>query len=425
MMKRMSSYFALLLAICVMTVAFPAESLTALAASRKTIGKVSIELNLDLEPGDGLPDLVAGDKGEGTNVEAGSNWYVADEAQWVSSTNRDVKIGQTYTLKVYLTAKEPDEYGFQGTYKSSNVTVKGGTFVSASRKSYDSLVVTVKTKPVKGEFEAPEDAYWKENQLGTAVWEKADNVEAYDITLYRGSSSVYKVKNFKGTKLNFYPYMTSAGTYSFKVRSVAADSAQEEYAKSSEWLESDEIYIAKESVSDGSGKVDYNAGNNSGNTPGTGGNTGGVTGQAGWILSGNKWCYLYPDGSYQKDSWLKVNDKWYLFDSAGWMLTGWQQKGPYWYYLDGSGAMRTGWIQAANGWYFLNIAPESASGAMWSNQWLDWNNKRYYLTASGVMAEGWYQVGGNWHYFYPGEGSMAIDTYIGTFYVGTDGIWRK
>ncbi|MCV5409772.1 choline-binding protein D, partial [Escherichia coli] len=48
-----------------------------------------------------------------------------------------------------------------------------------------------------------------------------------------------------------------------------------------------------------------------------------------------------------------------------------------------------------------------------------------YLGENGVMCEGWTQVGGNWYYFYPGDGSMAVNTTISTFYVGADGVWRR
>ncbi|MEG2870788.1 MAG: N-acetylmuramoyl-L-alanine amidase family protein [Clostridium sp.] len=429
MTRRKKSIFSLLLIICAVTMAIPGEAMTAYAASRKTISKVTISLNLDMTAGDILPDLTPGERNSGCNVEGSSDWYVADEARWVSSADRDVKIGNTYTMKVTLTAKDPDQYAFQGTYKASNVTVKGGTFVSASRKGYDALIVTIKTKPVKGEFEAPSDAYWKENQLGIAEWEKADNAEAYEISLYKGNNSIYKVQAFKGTKLNFYPYMTSVGTYRFKVRSVAANTDQKEYAKSSEWMESDELYIAKEAVSDGSGKVDYNNNynnnsNNNGN-PNDGSGTVNSTTQVGWIQNGGRWFYRYPDGNYPKNDWLKVNNIWYLFDSEGWMMTGWQEKNGYWYYLDNSGAMRTGWIQASNGWYFLNMAGDAGAGAMYRNQWLDWKGKKYYLGVNGVMCEGWNEIGGNWHYFYPGEGSMAVNTAINTFFVGADGVWHK
>ena len=386
------------------------------ASSRKTIKKVTINLDLDITPGEDLPDLEAG-KDSGFNVRSGNENYEATEAQWVGSSSRDAEIGKTYSLKVYLDAVDPDSYGFVGTYKASNVTVKGGTFVSASRKSYETLIVTVKTKPTEGDYEAPEDAQWKESKLGTAEWDSADQVDAYDVTLYKGSSSIYKVKAYKGTKIDFYPYMTSAGTYSFKVRSVPVNDDAKDYAKSSDWTESDELYIAKESVSNGSGKVDYNNTNSASNQT--------TTTAVGWIQDGSRWWYRFPDGSSQKNAWLEVGGVWYLFDADGWMLTGWQQKDGNWYYLDNSGAMRTGWIQASDGWYYLNPGPNGPMGAMYKGQWLDYNGKRYRLGDQGVMCENWHQVDGNWYYFYPGEGGMAVNTTISTFYVGADGVWRR
>ena len=217
-MKRKNRWIGPLVSICLVTcMAVGGAMVSYAASSRKTISKVTINLDLELEAGESLPDLEAG-KDSGFNVRAGNERYTATEAQWVSSTSKDVKIGSTYTLKVWLEAEDPDSYGFVGTYKSSNVTVKGGTFVSASRKGYDTLVVTVKTKPVKGEYDAPEDAEWKENQLGHAKWDKVNGVDAYDINLYKGSSAIYKVKAYKGTSINFYPYMTSGNYCQFILR---------------------------------------------------------------------------------------------------------------------------------------------------------------------------------------------------------------
>lgn len=414
MMKGTRRWIGILLVLCMTVFAVPGGTMEALAAA-KTISKVTIYVNLDLQAGESLPDLDLS-KGTGSNVYTDNSKYTLDEAKWTSSTTKDMKIGGTYTMKVYLTAENPDEYAFKGSYKASNVTVKGAEFVSASKKGSDQLIVTIKTKPVEGDFEAPEEAEWKENQRGTATWKKVSGVDTYDVTLYRGSSSVYKVKAYKGTKIDFYPYMTKAGAYSFRVRSVPENSNQKDYAKSSDWTESDEIYIAAEDVSNGSGQIDYNNTNSVSNT---------TTGQVGWIQNGNRWWYRYPDGSYQKDSWLYLNNIWYLFDKDGWMLTGWQQKSGFWYYLDGSGAMLSGWVQAADGWYYLNPGPNGVAGAMFEKQWLDYNGKRYYLGENGRMYEGWKQVDGNWYYFYPGEGSMAVNTTIDTFYVGADGVWRR
>lgn len=412
-MKKTRRWYGALMMLWTMIFTVSGGSIEALAAA-KAISKVTINVDVSLTAGEELPDLDT-NKGSGANVYSDNSRYTLDEARWTSSGRTDVKVGGTYTMKVYLTAENTDEFAFKGSYKSSNVSVRGADFVSASRKSNDQLIVTIRTKPLKGTYDAPDDAEWKNNQRGLAVWDKVEGVDYYEINLYRGSSSIYKVKEFKGNKINFYPYMTSQGSYHFKVRSVPK-SSDKNYAKSSDWVESDEIYIAREDVSDGSGKVDYN-------NPGSVANNN--TSQVGWIQNGNRWWYRYPDGAFQKDSWLRLNNIWYLFDKDGWMLTSWQQKNGRWYYLDPSGAMKTGWIKATDGWYYLNPGPDGVEGAMLEKQWLDYNNKKYYLGEGGRMYEDWKQVGGNWYYFYPGEGSMAVNTTIGTMQIGPDGIWQR
>ncbi len=219
-------------------------------------------------------------------------------------------------MKVWLRAGSEDY--FKGTYRSSNVSVKSGDFVSAKREDSDTLMVRIRVQAVKGNFAPPEDAYWKDNARGIARWEKPEDGDSgkYEVVLRRGSAKVHTVET-TGTSYNFYPYMTTAGTYSFRVRTIAKTSADENYGKSSDWIESDELYIAQESVSNGSGRVDYNNENSAGNQ---------ASGAVGWIQEQGRWWYRYPDGSFPKDSWIFVGDVWYLFDKDGWMLTGWQEK---------------------------------------------------------------------------------------------------
>lgn len=61
-------------------------------------------------------------------------------------------MGYQPELKIRLEVTDSD-YAFKGTYRSSNVTVKGAEFVSASKSSGD-LVIKAKLKPIKGTFEA-------------------------------------------------------------------------------------------------------------------------------------------------------------------------------------------------------------------------------------------------------------------------------
>ena len=84
-----------------------------------------------------------------------------------------------------------------------------------------------------------------------------------------------------------------------------------------------------------------------------------------------------------------------------------------------------GWIQAEGRWYYMNPVPGDYFGAMVKNQWAEVNGKTYYFNQDGIMVEGWYQVGEDWYYFYPGDGNKAVNTWIDTFYVDENGIWRK
>lgn len=394
------------------------------SAASGVISSVTIRVDSDIEPGDTLPDITIANQGESSTAPSGgvcvsvsSDKYYISDADWVSSTKGEVEIGDRPQLSVTLTpgGGSNDDYYFKGSYKSSNVTVRNGSFVSAKLSS-DDLVVKLRVDYIEGDFAAPEDAYWKDNTKGTARWEKPDTggTGKYQVELRRGSSKVHTVET-TSTSYNFYPYMTSAGTYTFRVRTIAKSSKEEDYGKSSEWVKSDEIYIAREDVSDGSGRAEIIS-------PGSGvvGNT-----QAGWRLVDGYWYYYYPDGTCQKNSWLKVNNHWYLFQEEGRMLRGWQKKNNNMYYLNENGEMVTGWIYNGQNWYYLNETPDDYEGAMLNNHWLDKDGKRYYFTSNGVMVEGWWQIDGNWYYFYPGAGNLATNTFVDTFYVDQNGIWQR
>ncbi|MGL6217468.1 MAG: N-acetylmuramoyl-L-alanine amidase family protein [Lacrimispora sphenoides] len=387
----------------------PFESLAAV----KTITSVTIYAGLEeLASGDTLPSESSFKTNEGTGnyVYANNDRYEVTDLDWITSDTKEMKVGSEPKMKVTLRATNSDEYAFKGGYQSSNVSIKGGTYVSSSRSGSDTLYVTFTFKPVKGTYESPQDADWRDSGYGTAKWSSVDNSSgAYDVYLYRGSSIIKKVEKLKATTYNFFPYMTKAGTYSFKVRTVPYTESEQKYGKNSEWTESGEVYLPQEKVSDGSGPD----------------NSAVANGQVGWIKTGNIWYYRYPDGTYQKNNWAKINNKWYLFDSNGGMVTGWQQRNNIWYFLNSDGAMTTGWVVSNNKWYYLNQSTTSGVEGAMITGWVNYNNKWYYTDSTGAMQEGWRQVDGNWYYFYPGEGSKAVNTTISGFPVDGNGIWRK
>ena len=81
--------------------------------------------------------------------------------------------------------------------------------------------------------------------------------------------------------------------------------------------------------------------------------------KSGWTVDEIGWRYRYPDGSYPKNKWVKL-DAWYYFDETGYAFKkGWKKIDGKWYYFSGGCRMLTGWLQLEDKWYYL-----SESGAM-------------------------------------------------------------
>lgn len=412
--------------------------MTALAYSDryKAIPSVRITVKTgDLSVGDELSD-----DADSYITVADSQYYTLSDAEWLDDIST-LKVGDEPRMKVYLSSsgytKEGSNYdtiyNFRGSYSSSNVHVSNGEFISASKRdSNETLEVTLRVKAIKGTYEEPEDVYWS-NTRGVARWSAPDNGSGYyDVICYRGSSVVKKLNAYHGRTYNFYPYMTKAGDYTFKVRTVAPSDLSSSIGKSSDWVESDELTINKNQVSDGSGQTndDTNGGGpeiNGNSYPNGTGNEA----VAGWVQSGGYWYFRYPNGELFKDGWLNLSGTYYMFDAQGRMLTGWQQnKNGIWFYMDkSSGAMLTGWLKDGNYWYYLNTTKDDWEGCM-IRGWLTLGDKKYYFNESGIMVTGWFQIDGKWYYFYP-EGStsgafgyMAQNTDIGIFHVNADGVWE-
>lgn len=427
-MKRVKRGIGLLLAAAMLT----ASVSTVGYADSSVIRSVSIKVESgDLEAGDRLPDITIGTEAGGGSGEVyvyeTTDKYDISDAEWVSSDTKDMTIGEEPRMKIWISPGSDSEtdYYFKGTYGSSNVSVSGGTYVSASRDGND-LVVTLRIRPIKGTYGEPADAYWSDSGLGRARWEKSDGNSsgAFDVVLYRGSTQVKRLDAYKGTSYNFYPYMTREGAYYFKVRTVPYTEEEKKYGKSSEWTESEEMYIDEDHVSDGRGQE------NDPGPSGSGGPAGNGT-QVGWVQSGSSWFFRYPDGSYHKNGWLNLQDTWYLFDANGYMLTGWQLRDNLWYYLKPyaggpQGALATGWNYINDKWYFLNTGMfQHLPGGAMVTGWLTLNGKQYYLDASGAMVEGWVKIGEDFYYFHPGSGEKAYSTTIGVFALDAEGKWIK
>lgn len=388
----------------------------AFASSKKTVTGLTFRIQSKLEAGDKVGDssvVVGTDPGDGqVSISlSGERCYIS-EADFSTSSSKVLKIGDEIQLKVVVLLNDEDEYKFKGSYSSSNIKVNGGEYISCS-KSSSKLTVKLKTRPVKGTYDTPENAEWRDSGIGHARWTAPDYSSGhYDVILKRGGTEVVRKTDIGSTSYDFYPYMTKAGTYTFRVRTVPHSTDAKTYGKASEWVDSDEYYLDEKHVSDGTGQDADGTGNGSG------------TGAAGWIKESGSWYYKYPNGTLQKDSWVKVNDIWYLFDTNGKMLTGWQTKPGGTFYLNESGAMLEGLCQLGGKWYYLNPDPNTGTeGALVKNALYTVDGETYFAGAKGERMTGWVKVSDHWSYFDPQSGAMQRNTTVDTFHINADGVW--
>ncbi len=431
-------------------------------AATKPINTVSVKVNSKLEAGKSLPDIVIGSgspEDGGIIVTKDSANYTVVEAEWVDKPSEVLNAADQPRMTVTLEPVDVSEHYFLASYKESNVKVSGGSFVSAKRDG-DNLVVTLRVNPIRGDYDMPKDAYWNEKNLGEAKWEPGENDSGYyEVQLLRDGKNVHKVDKTTSKNYNFYPYMTKAGDYSFKVRAIPGTDFQKKYGKKSDQLESGELQITDRYVSDGKGQQNAKSTVKKSSDDKT----------TGWFKEGDVWRYRYPNGELCTNGWGKINDLWYFFDGSGNMVTGWQQVGadyyhlhnngqmalgwnkingqwyffrteaegvhavgsmvssgwrvigPYYYFFNKDGSLYTGWLQQDGKWYYLNTVDNSLQGAMFTG-WINRDEKTYFAEANGAIVEGWCQIDGQWYYFYPGSGEMARNTWIDGQYVDGDGV---
>lgn len=140
----------------------------------------------------------------------------------------------------------------------------------------------------------------------------------------------------------------------------------------------------------------------------------------GWLQLGKTWYYLKPANGAMATGWQKQNGSWYFFQADGSMKTGWTKQNGTWYYLHSSGAAATGITKIGGSSYIFDENCGMRTGLI-QLQAEGGRTLTYYATQSGALATGWTQIGENWHHFYR-DGHMARNTYIESYYIGSDGV---
>ena len=113
-------------------------------------------------------------------------------------------------------------------------------------------------------------------------------------------------------------------------------------------------------------------------------------------------------GKWQQNS----NGKWFYSDKNGNIAKN------TWFFVQGDGTIATGWVNFGGNWYYLNDEGLMTTG------WQKVLDKWYYLGDDGIMKIGWLELGDKWYYL-NSDGSMATNTTISGYKLGSDGVWIR
>lgn len=310
---------------------------------------------------------------------------VAEEAYYYN-TEDDVWIrGEIPVIRVEFSVKDAEKYYFTS---STRVSVSGAHGELKSKRIVDGgagMQVEIRLRKAGGNLEEPEELEWYGN---TAQWSEVEGAVDYEVKLYRGSVQVV-TKKVRNCEYDFYPYMTRAGDYTFRVRALGK--SEDERGKWSD--KSEEAYIGKDDIYRGTPPSDSPAGSG---TSGT--NAGGIFGESpnfpllptGWVQDQTGWRFYFANHQPAQNTWIFVDNNWFFIDAAGYMMTDWIYVDNNWFYLnpisDGTrGAMQTGWQVINGNTYFLNPISDGTRGA---------------------MRTGYQNVDGNWYYFDSEQGFL-------------------
>lgn len=128
-----------------------------------------------------------------------------------------------------------------------------------------------------------------------------------------------------------------------------------------------------------------------------------------WKRDAKGWWFQTTGGGYPRNRWGIINGKWFFFGNDGYM--------------------KTGWVQSNGAWYYCNPDANNGTEGEMKTGWIVDNGKWFYLGRTGAMETGWVQVNGVYYYLNPvsdgSRGAMAVNTWIGNYYVGADGAWQQ
>lgn len=227
-------------------------------------------------------------------------------------------------LSIYLHAED----GYYFSVKRTDITIEGGTYVSARLASPSILEVTVTLPSMAETLGDFSQLGWESATV--AAWDRVANAKYYEVRLFCDGKGALGTEVVEEPRIDFGSQMRKAGIYSYRVR--AANKRVEE--TKSPWVESAQASRIDEGMAEQL-KSQYGI-----QIPA------GVTepdqmkvshyrpDQRGWIQEKAGWWYRNEDDSYTTNGWQLIDGKWYYFNSSGYMVTGWIDWNGKSYYCD-------------------------------------------------------------------------------------------
>ncbi len=360
-LKMQKSAAALVILFLILVLSLPAYA----ATQKEKITSVKLTVAYDSKPeaGEDIGSVTVTLADERIEISDPATYYDPEDTVWIR--------GEIPVIQLELSVKDTDKYRFT---TSTKVTTSGSGSQLKSKKvqdSGDSLLVQIKLKKVTGPLEEIDDYYWE----GTdAEWSEIPDADRYEVRLYRGSILVTTVTT-SNNHYNFYPYMTKAGDYMFRVRGLCdSDSTKGTWTDKSEECSIAENYVYTGSVPGPTGS----------------GPSAGSSAQTGWVQDQAGWTYRTAGGGLARSTWLYVDNNWFYLGDNYYMKTGFIYVDNNWFYLnpisDGTkGAMKTGWQNISGAWYYFNPISDGTRGAMRTG-YQNVDGRQYYLDPnSGIL----------------------------------------
>lgn len=282
-------------------------TISSFAASRKKINSVTVNVESHIELGSKHGD-------EEIEIETRGKNYSYDYYE-IENFGSDWWDDDVPEITIYLKA---DEGYFFALTKASSLKLTGATYVKASKQdSSETLALRVKL-PSMTERLGPETEV-ELSTSGLATWGEVDGAGSYELRLYRNGTRIGM--SCQSTDQLFYDYtnlISKPGSYQVKVRAVNKQNS----SNKGEWMESEAVTISDELAAIRS--------ETAGRLP--------IKGE--WKSEENRLWYEHEDGTYTRNNWEMIDEKWYLFDENGYVRTGWVEwEGEQYYCKDETGEM--------------------------------------------------------------------------------------